>query len=201
MGWLVAALSDTKEEQLVQSHGREGAEQQDRVFVFAFLYINSPPFFCHRCSVCAGTGRPWDCAWGQLPLWPEQAALAPMPELWGSSHAARCDSLLPGCPVQPGLAAHSPNTGFLYQTWALCAICSPWHLSHGQGRWQLFPLLWATVLHHHLQQWIPPEMCGNVSPCHECLTSSLRARDISECASCDWSRVHGDKSFQVCSRG
>lgn len=148
MGWLVAALSDMQEEQLVQSHGREGAEQQDRIFVFAFLYINSPPFFCHRCSVCAGTGRPWDCAWGQLPLWPEQAALAPMCELWGSSHAALCDPLLLECPAQPALAAHSPSTGFLYQTWAICAICSPWHLSHSQGRWQLFPLLWATVLHH-----------------------------------------------------
>lgn len=109
-----------QEEQLVQSHDREGANKQDRVFVFAFLHINSPPSSCHRWLVCAGTGQPWDCAWCQLPLWPEQAALA----------------------------AHSPSTGFLYQTWAICAIHSPWHLSHCQGRWQLFPLLWATVLHH-----------------------------------------------------
>lgn len=63
MGWLVAALSGMQEEQLVQSHGREGADQQDRVFVFAFLHINSPPCFCHRWLVC------WHWpAMGLLPL-------------------------------------------------------------------------------------------------------------------------------------
>lgn len=166
MGWLVAALSGMREEQLVQSHGREGVDQQDHGFVFVFLHSNSQPCFCH-----------WDCASGQLPLWPEQAALASKPELWGSSNSALCDPPLPGNPVQPALAAHSPSTGFLYQTWATCAIHSPWHLSHCQGRWQLFLLLWATVLPTHLQWWIPPEMYGNVSPCHECLTSNLRAHD------------------------
>lgn len=35
------------------------------------------------------------------------------------------------------------------------------------------PLCYTT----HLQWWIPPEMYGNVSPCHQCLTSNLRARD------------------------
>lgn len=137
MGWLVAALSGMREEQLVQSHRRERVDQQDHGFVFAFLHSNSLPCFCH-----------WDCASGQLPLWPEQTALAPMPELWGSSNSALYDPMLPRNPVQPALTAHSPSTGFLYQTWATCAIHSPWHLSHCQSRWQFFPLLWATVLHH-----------------------------------------------------
>lgn len=165
MGWLVAALSGMQEEQ-VQSHGREGADQQDCVFVFAFLHINSLPCFCH-----------WDCAWGQLSLWPEQAAL-------------------PRC-----LSSRAPPTQHRVTLCCLGTLCSQlWLLTgpalafcskpgpsvpftaHGSfptakagDSSSLFcgPLCYTT----HLQWWIPPEMYGNVYPCHECLTSNLRARD------------------------
>lgn len=150
--------------------GREGADQQDRGFVFAFVHINSLPCFCHR----------WHCLAVGLCLVPaafvtRAGALAPVPELWGSSSAAPCDPLLPGSPAQLPLAARSPSTAFLCQTWAICAIHSPCPgvaKAGDSSSLSCGPLCSTT----HLQWGIPPEMYGNVSPCHECLTSNLRGR-------------------------
>lgn len=64
MGWLVAALSGMQEEQLVQSHGGEGADQQGRGFVFAVLHINSWPCFLPQ---VVGVCWHWP-AMGLLPL-------------------------------------------------------------------------------------------------------------------------------------
>lgn len=163
VGWWLPSLVCKRNN--LCNHSREGAEEQDRVFVFALLYINSPPCFCQRWSLCAGTGRPWDCAWGQLPLWPEQAALALMPELWGSSNAALCDLCCLGALfTAPALAfctKPGPSVPFAAQG-TFPTACGPLlyttHLQWGdlsRTVWKCISLSWMPYLKSK-GTWQPP---------------------------------------------
>lgn len=177
MGWLVAALSGMQEEQLVQSHGREGADQQDRVFVFAFLQINSPPV--------SATGAWYVLALASHGIVPGASCLCDQ----SRQHQHRC--LSSGAPPrQHRVTLHclgAPCIRLRLLTAPALAFCTkpgpsmaftargtfPTTKAGDSSSLSCGPLCYTT----HLQPWIPPEMSRNVSPCHECLTSNVRARD------------------------